>query len=162
QTSFDVVQVKTDDATYAPTAVLQVAASSAPAGFVATLSDSELASIVIEAKMLWRAALGAGDPRLAALDNIKVEIGNLPPGVLGQTIGDTIIIDGSAAGWGWFVDPTPGDNSEFQVKLSDVAFAANSLSPASGRIDLLTTVLHEMGNAMGFPEDQGRDVTGMV
>ena len=161
QTSFDIVQVKTDDATY-PTAILQVAAASAPAGFVAALTDSELASIVVEAKALWTAALGAGDTRLAALDSVNVQIGNLPQGVLGETIGDTIIIDSSAAGWGWFVDPTATDNSEFQVRVSSVAFAANPSSPAFGRIDLLTTVLHEMGNAMGFAEDQGRDVTGMV
>jgi hypothetical protein len=29
-------------------------------------------------------------------------------------------------------------------------------------MDLLSTVLHEMGNAMGFPEDAGQDVTGNV
>lgn len=29
-------------------------------------------------------------------------------------------------------------------------------------MDLLSTVLHEMGNAMGFAEDTGHDVTGMV
>jgi hypothetical protein len=27
-------------------------------------------------------------------------------------------------------------------------------------MDLLTTMVHEMGNAMGFPEDQGQDVAG--
>ncbi|MGE0419675.1 MAG: hypothetical protein AB7O80_22960, partial [Acetobacteraceae bacterium] len=26
----------------------------------------------------------------------------------------------------------------------------------------LSTVLHELGNAMGFPEDMGQDVTGML
>ena len=161
QTSFDIVQVKTDDATY-PTAILQVAAASAPAGFAAALTDGELASIVVEAKALWTAALGASDTRLAVLDSINVQIGILPQGVLGETTGDTIIIDSSAAGWGWFVDPTARDNSEFQVRVSSVAFAASPSSPASGRIDLLTTVLHEMGNAMGFAEDLSRDVTGMV
>jgi len=29
-------------------------------------------------------------------------------------------------------------------------------------MDLLTTVVHELGNAMGFPEDHGHDVMGMV
>ena len=162
QTSFDVVEVKTDDATYAPTAVLQVAADSAPAGLVATLTDNELASIVVVAKELWTAALGPDDGRLTALDCIKVQIGYLPPGVLGQTIGDTITVDSSAAGWGWFVDPTPPDNSEFQVLLSNSVFAANPSSPAAGHMDLLSTVVHEMGNAMGFAEDLGDDVAGMT
>jgi hypothetical protein len=35
---------------------------------------------------------------------------------------------------------------------------ANASGPAAGRMDLLTTVLHELGNAMGFAEDQGHDV----
>jgi hypothetical protein len=35
-------------------------------------------------------------------------------------------------------------------------------SVAAGEMDLLSTVLHEMGNAMGFPEDTGQDVTGNV
>jgi hypothetical protein len=29
-------------------------------------------------------------------------------------------------------------------------------------MDLLSTLLHEMGSAMGFAEDQGRDVAGMT
>src|SRR5205823_6416143 len=73
-----------------------------------------------------------------------------------------IIIDSSAAGWGWFVDPTQDENSEFQIRFTDAAFGANSGSPAFGRMDLLSTVLHEMGNAMGFAEDQGQDVAGMT
>src|SRR6202040_447251 len=56
-------------------------------------------------------------------------------------LGDTILIDSSAAGWGW----------------------STSLdSPAPGRMDLLSTVLHEMGNAMGFAETSGQGVMGLV
>jgi hypothetical protein len=35
-------------------------------------------------------------------------------------------------------------------------------SAAAGEMDLLSTVLHELGNVMGFPEDAGQDVTGNV
>src|SRR5262249_58450939 len=73
-----------------------------------------------------------------------------------------IVIDRSAQGWGWLVDPTPNDNSEFAIRLSSEALAASPSSPAAGRMDLLTTVVHELGNAMGFPEDRGHDVMGMV
>jgi hypothetical protein len=117
---------------------------------------------VAAAKTLWTTALGAGDPQLAVLDQVTVLAGNLPSGMLGETTGTQIVIDRSAQGWGWFVDPTPNDNSEFAKRLSSEALAASPSSPAAGRMDLLTTVVHEMGNAMGFPEDRGHDVMGMV
>ena len=41
------------------------------------------------------------------------------------------------------------------MRLSSEALAASPSSPAAGRMDLLTTVVHEMGNVMGFPEDRG-------
>src|SRR5262249_8602088 len=104
----------------------------------------------------------AGDPRLAVLDQVTVLAGNLPSGMLGETTGTQIVIDRSAQGWGWFVDPTPNDNSEVAQRLSSEALAASPSSPAAGRLDLLTTVVHELGNAMGFPENQGHGVMGMV
>jgi len=32
---------------------------------------------------------------------------------LGLATADTVFIDANAAGWGWFVDATPHDSSEF-------------------------------------------------
>src|SRR5262249_54430741 len=87
-------------------ATLQVAAASAPAGLVTSLTENELAPIVLEAKALWTEALGVGDTRFATLNDVNIQVGNLPQGVLGETIGHTITIDSSAAGWGWFVDRT--------------------------------------------------------
>jgi hypothetical protein len=143
--------------------IQQVEAAAAPySTAVVTITQDELDSIVAAAKTLWTTALGAGDPRLAVLDQVTVLAGNLPSGMLGETTGTQIVIDRSAQGWGWFVDPTPNDNSEFAIRLSSEALAASPSSPAAGRMDLLTTVVHEMGNAMGFPEDRGHDVMGMV
>ncbi len=143
--------------------IQQVVAAAAPySTAVVTITQDELDSIVAAAKTLWATALGAGDPRLAVLDQVTVLAGNLPSGMLGETTGTQIVIDRSAQGWGWFVDPTPNDNSEFAIRLSSEALAASPSSPAAGRMDLLTTVVHEMGNAMGFPEDRGHDVMGMV
>ena len=144
--------------------IWQMASEPSPTGVdpVAALTESELAPIVAEAKRLWTAALGAGDPRLTALNTVDIEVGNLPAGMLGETTGSSILIDRSAAGWGWFVDPTPRDSSEFSIHLVSGALAADPASAAFGRMDALTTVLHEMGNAMGFSEDLGQDVTGRV
>ena len=159
-TSFDIVEVKTDDATYG--AALQLAAEAAPAlpNGVTLLNVSQLNMIVDEAKQIWTTALGVNDARLATLAGIDVQLGDLPGLLLGETIGDTIIIDADAAGWGWFVDATPLANSEFPLILAKGVFAANPGSPAYGHMDLLSTVLHELGNAMGFAEDAGQDVTG--
>jgi len=143
--------------------IQQVAAAEAPySTAVVTITQEELDSIVVAARQLWTAALGAGDPRLVALDQVTVLAGNLPDGMLGETSGAQIVIDRSAQGWGWFVDPTPRDNQEFTINLGDGVFVTSAASAASGRMDLLSTVLHELGNAMGFAEDTGQDVTGMT
>jgi hypothetical protein len=162
--SFDTMTVKTDATVAAMTPVLQVAAAPAPAdaGTVSTLSVNELLPILEEAKLLWVQALGPSDARLTALTNVNIEVSDLAGGILGETIGNMITIDSNAAGWGWFVDATPQNNSEFQIHLPNGVLVANPSSPASGHMDLLSTVLHELGNVMGFAEDTGADVTGMV
>ncbi len=73
---------------------------------------------------------------------LQVEVGNLPQDKLGVTIGNQILIDSSAAGRGWFVDPTP------------------SASPTSGRMDLLTVVEHELGHVLGLDDLNGNGHAG--
>jgi hypothetical protein len=63
-----------------------------------------------------------------------------------------ITLDRTGDGCGWFIDPTPGDSSEFAPG------AVNS--PAQGRIDLLSVVAHEMGHMLGYGEDDSDTVTG--
>jgi hypothetical protein len=55
---------------------------------------------------------------------------------LGIASGHTICLDGNAAGWGWFVDPAPGDNSDFTTSGNQ---------GEQQRMDLLTVLAHEMG-----------------
>ena len=40
-------------------------------------------------------------------------VADLSGGLLGEAIGTTILIDSNAAGYGWFVDPTPASDEEF-------------------------------------------------
>ena len=63
----------------------------------------------------------------------------------GGTIEATIELDADGGGEGWFVDPTPWDNLEFPVAASPTYLVGG---PA-GRYDFLSTVLHELGHALG-------------
>jgi hypothetical protein len=81
---------------------------------------------------------------LAQLASADYLVGDLPGTMLGFTSGRTVTIDRHAAGRGWFIDPTPLDDAEFDA--NGVALAGTA---ASGKMDLLTTVLHEMGHVVG-------------
>jgi hypothetical protein len=106
--------------------------------------------------------LGPDSARLAILNGITVDIGTLSKGMIGLTQGDLITIDSTADGWGWFTDNSLAGNGEFARTSIAGVLTAEAGSVAAGEMDLLSTVLHEMGNAMGFPEDTGQDVTGDV
>jgi hypothetical protein len=67
---------------------------------------------------------------------------------LGRPNTATITIDNDANGVGWFIDSTPQDNSEFTGL--DNYLQATPNSAASGKYDLLTTILHEMGHTLGI------------
>lgn len=93
--------------------------------------------------------------------DIDFQITDLPTGQLAEaTITDfnengvpnagTILIDHDANGVGWFIDETPLNNSEFTVQDTDSYLLAATESEASGKYDLLTTVLHELAHLYGF------------
>jgi hypothetical protein len=83
---------------------------------------------------------------------MQIMVGNLPPDRFGVTIGRLILIDSSAAGRGWFLDPTAGFDEEFVSSAAGEELATTSSGPAAGRIDLLTVVAHEMGHVLGLPD----------
>ena len=68
---------------------------------------------------------------------------------VGQTVSSTILIDTDAAGYGWFIDTTPDDNSEFVLTDNPGEFRAPEGSSAFGRIDLLTVIAHEWATLSG-------------
>ncbi len=117
-------------------------------------SQSELTPIVNEAIQRWAALAGS-----QVLAGVSVQIANLPGNLLGETIGNTILIDRNAAGYGWFIDPTPGDDSEF-TPVGNNELAALPQTAAAGHADLLTVVMHEMGHVLGYADDAGGDLMG--
>ena len=89
------------------------------------------------------------------LAGVSVQIADLPGNLLGEEIGKTILIDRDAAGYGWFIDPTPQDDAEFTHLAADV-LVAKPQTAAAGHADLLTAVMHEMGHVLGYEHDAGR------
>ncbi|MFN3153329.1 peptidylprolyl isomerase [Bremerella sp.] len=80
---------------------------------------------------------------------VTVIIVDLPGSQLASTTGNTIYLDHNAAGWGWFVDSTPLDSSEFGTSENG-RLLATSNSAASGKIDLVSVLMHELGHVAGL------------
>ncbi|HET9216888.1 MAG TPA: matrixin family metalloprotease, partial [Terriglobia bacterium] len=145
----DTMTVKTND----PAIPAALMASAAPESLTSesTLDEAQLEFIAEAARTLWLEALGSSD-LVAVLDQVQFQIvSDLPGLTLAWAVnGNTIVIDATAAGYGWFVDFTPFDDSEFSQP--------GGTGEASGQMDLLTAVVHEFGHILGFAHTDTVDV----
>jgi hypothetical protein len=119
----------------------------------ASLSAEELRAA--GAGALARLSAAGADPGLVrALGSAGFAVGGLPPGVLGETdlTAGRVTVSADAAGHCWFVDGTPLSDEEFAPGGPGSPLVALPGSPAAGKEDLLTTVLHEMGHQAGSPD----------
>ena len=110
-----------------------------------TLTAAQVQPLLAEALARWEAA----GVDTSALHGIDVRIADLGGATLGLASGPTITLDDNAAGWGWFVDATPGDDSEFTTPGNQ---------GEQHRMDLLTVLEHELGHLL----DQHHDAGGVM
>jgi large repetitive protein len=119
------------------------------------VTASALQPLVSEAVAHWAAA-GLSADALSSMANVKVVLTDLPGSYLGLADGNTIYIDRDAAGYGWFVDPTPQLNEEFAATANGQLRAVDSR--AVDHIDLLTVVEHELGHTLGLADSSLDDL----
>ena len=103
------------------------------------------------ARLYWSQSGLVNSEDLTRLDDVTIEIADMPGLLLGRSEGSTILLDSDAAGYGWFIDRTPGQNEEFHRGGSDqTLWLARNGNDAAGHIDLLTVIEHELGHILGF------------
>ena len=139
-------------ATFDVVSALTLTSAASPNGASAVITETDIEAIAAEAVSRLEEAYG-GDaaPTLAG---VSIEVTDLPGNMLGATINTAIYIDVDAAGYGWFVDSTPSEDEEYGESSGDLIALPGS--EAEDHADLLTTVMHEMGHALGFDHtDEG-------
>ena len=96
-----------------------------------------------------------GSDLVEPLRSVDVSITDLPGLEIARYQDGGILLDYNAAGHGWFVDRTPGDDREYS---DDGVLMVAARGPAADRIDLLSALEHEFGHAAGF----GHSATGVM
>lgn len=105
-----------------------------------TPGPDQVHSLLTQAVARWQAA----GVDASSLEGIDVRIADLSGAILGQVVGHTIWLDANAAGWGWFVDPTPWGDAEFTTPGDQ---------GEQNRMDLLTVLTHEIGHMLGYEHE---------
>src|SRR5207248_10792214 len=127
--------------------ILQTTHGESPAGsYARKVSQEELSALMPAAIERWRAT-GISIDDLMRLQAMTFEITDLPEGQLASATSTSVKIDENAGGYGWYVDPTPMDDSEFAMVVPDRALQTTEYSPAFGRVDLFMVVMRAWGVA---------------
>ena len=113
------------------------------------LTQAELDYFVDAAIARWSEA-GLTEEQLDALEAMSFGVADMSGLNLGSFSPTQITLDADAAGRGWYLDGTPLDDSEFGSVFSATWLQTDPTGAPAGHYDLLTTVMHEMGHALGL------------
>ncbi|HYI40640.1 MAG TPA: Ig-like domain-containing protein, partial [Allosphingosinicella sp.] len=116
----------------------------------AGLTQAALAAMVDAAIQRWIDA-GASAAQVEAMRAVQFGIVDMAGVFVGSSTTGVVNLDNDGAGYGWFVDSTPGEDSEFDG--SGTRLTADSGGAAEGRIDLLTVLMHELGHQIGLGDE---------
>ena len=108
---------------------------------------ADLQPVIQAAINEWKAA-GLDAAHVQLLQQAQVRITQLN-GALAVTTGSLISLDSTAAGLGWYIDPTPNSSEEFPLQTAK-GWQAYSGTAAGGGADLVTVLAHEMGHVLGL------------
>jgi uncharacterized repeat protein (TIGR01451 family) len=127
--------------------ILRATHGEGPGGYnLHKLTPAEVAAMVQAAIERWREA-GISAQDLARLQAMTFEITDLPESQLASATSTSVRLDETAAGYGWYSDSAPMEDSEFDVAVPNRELQTTDLSPAAGRMDLLTVIMRELGIA---------------
>jgi hypothetical protein len=113
------------------------------------LTQAELDQLVDAAIQRWADA-GATEAQLGAMRAVSVGIVDMSGIFLGGSTVGAISVDSDGGGKGWFVDTTPGEDSEFAGSGNVLNAVAGG--GAEGKTDLLTVIMHELGHQIGLDD----------
>ncbi len=108
------------------------ASASGTLGDAAVITQAD-AQRAVDQALLWWSSYAQQTPAAP----IQVYVSDLPEGLLGLAWGQSLTLDATANGAGWWVDSTPWDHREL-------------VGAAAERMDLLTAVSHEIGHLLGY------------
>ena len=110
-------------------------------GTGSVVTQASLGLMIAEARARWE-TFGLTAAQSATLRALNYGVADLPDQQLASTDanGTSIVVDQNADGRGWFIDPTPWEDSEYV------------LGQTPPGVDLLTVVMHEMGHALGYTD----------
>ena len=132
----------------------RAATSYASNGQSADLTQQEVDAAVNEAlDRLEKAGFSQAD--ISYLRTVRISVADLSGDLLGYATNRGIVLDVNAAGNGWFIDPTLGQDEEFAPAPGTGLLTA--VAPAAmNRMDLLTVVMHELGHKLGLDDIQSQ------
>jgi len=115
------------------------------------LTQSQLDQAVDAAVERW-VATGLTTEQEARLRSLHFEVAALQGLHLGEAMGKSVRVDDNAGGTGWFADVSPASDALFGNAKATTRRYTDAASAPAGRIDLLTTLMHEMGHTLGLAD----------